>query len=80
MDYFLLSFEVSWLHLTGAQLGLLLILPFPAAFLKRGPHLRDAGLRAAPELLCVFMHHGFNNKHRHTPSPQIPVSSNPAAG
>ncbi|KAF1375466.1 hypothetical protein PFLUV_G00220490 [Perca fluviatilis] len=74
MDY-LLSFEVSWPHLTGAERrSASALLPFPAAVQKTAPEgARVSACSAgAPTALC-FMHHRFNKHRQHPRRSPLPI-------
>lgn len=75
MDY-LLSFDVSWPHLTGAERRSALCIHFLSPPPSKKPlHLREPGsLRAAPGLLQhCFMHHRFNKHRQHPRRSPLPI-------
>lgn len=75
MDY-LLSFDVFWPHLTGAErLSASAIFLFPAAVHKKkapeGARV-SACSAGAPTTLC-FMHHRFNKHRQHPRRSPLPI-------
>ena len=76
MDY-LLSFDVSWPHLTGAERRSALCIHFlspPSS--KKTPVPKGARVSAcsagAPTALC-FMHHRFNKHRQHPRRSPLPI-------
>lgn len=74
MDY-LLSFDVFWPHLTGAERrSASAILLFPAAVQNNAPEGARVSARSAgaPTTLC-FMHHRFNKHRQHPRRSPLPI-------